>query len=527
MPSIREDISKITAQVNKLNNEAKEAAQSTKSIGNSLKFDSGNVDLIKQRFASLKNELEINNKKLAEMKKARQDLEALKQTDAYKNDATALQKINKLIDDYRVKIQYAIDKQKELENATNGVAERQAIVSAVTAQVNEQYEKTEKTAQKLNRVALRLVATMTMVVKSSIQTGKEVYSMSKRFNSSAEDVQIWNRALELATGTQDIFNDGMKAMIQGMSQISAGRGIAYNNVLKAIGVNYSEIASLTPTEQFEAIINGLAGVENYSMRAGYAQQLFQEKGVLLAGALEGGTEAIEEFKKQAQEFSFISDENAEALVKVGFELEKAKSQLSVVGADLTIALVPAIEVLTTMLKVVSPIIKSFSEGLKQMGTAGGILLTVTVGTMIIMPKIIAFSKMVTTARRVEAKATNELADAQNRLRFGFSGWIGIAFGALSLITTLIGAFSKAKDEADGFNDSLKDTVSESQGIVGGAVSDYTTTTEQIATRSTTYEMILNATIHGEGDTPISDENAVKVSQMVADEVNKGFGELIK
>ena len=81
MPSIREDISKITAQVNKLNNEAKEAAQSTKRIGNSLKFDSGNVDLIKQRFASLKNELEINNKKLAEMKKARQDLEALKQTD--------------------------------------------------------------------------------------------------------------------------------------------------------------------------------------------------------------------------------------------------------------------------------------------------------------------------------------------------------------------------------------------------------------------------------------------------------------
>ena len=40
-------------------------------------------------------------------------------------------------------------------------------------------------------------------------------------------------------------------------------------------------------------------------------------------------------------------------------------------------------------------------------------------------------------------------------------------------------------------------------------------------------MILNATIHGEGDTPISDENAVKVTQMVADEVNKGFGELIK
>lgn len=527
MPSIREDISKITAQVNKLNNEAKEAATNTKSIGNSLKFDSGNIDLIKQRFASLKNELEINNKKLAEMKKARQELEALKSTDAYKNDATALQKINKLLDDYRVKIQYAIDKQKELENATNGVAERQAIVKAVTAQVNEEYEKTEKTAQKLNRVALSLVATMTKIVTSSVQTGKEAYSMSKRFNSSAEDVQIWNRALELATGTQDIFNDSMKAMIQGMSQISAGRGIAYNNVLKEIGINYSDIASLNPTEQFEEIINALAGVENYSMRASYASQLFQEKGVLLAGALEGGTEAIEEFKKQAQEYGIISDENTQRLVEVGFELEKAKSQLSVVGAELTIGIAPVLQIITTGLKVVQPILSATAKGLEQMGVFGGIIVTTGLTAMIIMPKIIMFSKQHRIARLLEAQAMEKVAVAQKGLTLGFGGWFAIAGVGIGLLSTLIGAFSKAKDEADGLNDSLNETVKESQGIVGGAVSDYTTTTEQIATKSTTYEMILNATIHGEGDTPISDENAVKVSQMVADEVNKGFGELIK
>lgn len=523
MPSIKDDIRKITAEVNELNNKSKEAARTTKSIGNSLKFDSNNVELIKQRFSSLKQELELNNKKLAEMKKARQELEALKETDAYKNDANALRQINKLIDDYSVKIEYAIDKQKELENATNGVAERQAIVKAVTEQVNEEYAKSEQTAQKLNRVALSLVATMTKIVTSSIETGKQVYSMSQRFNSSAEDVQIWNRALELATGTQDIFNDGMKAMIQGMSQISAGRGIAYNNVLKAIGLNYEEIASLTPTEQFEAIINGLAGVENYSIRAGYAQQLFQEKGVLLAGALDGGAEAIEKYKEQAKEFGIISGENAQRLVEVGFELEKAKSQLSVVGADLTIGIVPVLKIITTGLKVVQPLLSATANGLEKMGVFGGLLITTGLTTMIIMPKIIAFSKQHRIARLLEAQAIEKVALAQEGLFSGVGGWIGIAVGAIGILSALITSFSKAKDEADGFNE----TISKNQGIVGGAVSDYTTTTEQIATRSTTYEMILNATIHGEGDTPISDENAVKVTQMVADEVNKGFGELIK
>lgn len=527
MPSIRDDISKITAQVSELNKEAREASLSTKSIGNSLKFDSTNVELIKKRFASLRNELEINNKKLAEMQKASKDLEALKGTDAYKNDAQALQKINKLIEDYKIKIQYAIDKQKELESATDGVAEKQAIVNAVTQQVNEKYSKLEQTAQKVNRAGVALVATLTKIVTSSVETGRNVYSMSQRFNSSAEDVQIWNRALELATGTQDIFNDGMKAMIQGMSQISAGRGIAYNNVLKEIGINYSDIASLSPTEQFEEIVNALADVQNYSMRASYAQQLFQEKGVLLAGALDGGTEAIEKFKEEAKEFGIISDENAKRLTEIGFELEKAKSDLSVVGAELTVGLAPVLKVITTGLKVVEPIISSSAKGLEKMGVFGGILVTTGITSMIIMPKIIAFSKQHKIARLLEAQAIEKVGEAQKKLSIGFGGWIGIAVSALGVITTLIGAFSKAEEKADDMTDSIDNAVKSSQEIVGSNANDFVTTTETMATKSTYSEITINATIRGEGDNPISDDNAVLVAQLTADEVNKNLGDLIK
>lgn len=527
MPSIRDDISKITAQVSELNKEAREASLSTKSIGNSLKFDSTNVELIKKRFASLRNELEINNKKLAEMQKASKDLEALKGTDAYKNDAQALQKINKLIEDYKIKIQYAIDKQKELESATDGVAEKQAIVNAVTQQVNEKYSKLEQTAQKVSRATTLLVGALTRVVKSSIETGREIYSMSQRFNSSAEDVQIWNRALELATGTQDIFNDSMKAMIQGMSQISAGRGIAYNNVLKEIGINYSDIASLSPTEQFEEIVNALSDVENYSMRASYAQQLFQEKGVLLAGALDGGTEAIERFKEQAKEFGIISDKNAKRLTEIGFELEKAKSDLSVVSAELTIALVPVLQVLTTLLKVASPILSSFAEGLEKMGIFGGIFVTVGLSTLIIMPKLITFSKLHAIAKEKEAQAIQKVTLAQKMASAGLTGWIGLAVGAIGIIATLIGAFGKATDEADKMKDSVEEATKASQEIVGGNADDFVTTTETMATKSTYSEITINATIRGEGDNPISDENAVLVAQLTADEVNKNLGDLIK
>ena len=180
-----------------------------------------------------------------------------------------------------------------------------------------------------------------------------------------------------------------------------------------------------------------------------------------------------------------------------------------------------------MLKVVSPIIKGISEGLKATGTAGGIVLTTTIALMVIYPKIIMWRKQHRIVALLEAQAIEKVNVATKAASIGLGGWLGIAISAIGIIGGLISAFSKANDEAEELNNNLDETLRESQGIVGGAVSDYTTTTEQIATRSTTYEMILNATIHGEGDTPISDDNAVKVTQMVADEVNKGFGELIK
>lgn len=529
MPSVRDDIKLITKNVTELSAQARKAADNTKDIGNSLKYASTEekVGIIKDQFKSLAVEVDKNTKLITAMKKAQSELKANMANTKLGYSESDLQKLQAEYDKLEVQIARIEEKNKNIGKLLKEQNQTAVLQKAIQEQVNEQFSKAEERAKKLNRVALSLVTNLTKIVTSSIETGKEVYSMSKRFNSSAEDVQIWNRALELATGTQDIFNDSMKAMIQGMSQISAGRGIAYNNVLKAIGVNYSEIASLTPTEQFEAIINGLAGVENYSIRAGYAQQLFQEKGVLLAGALEGGAEEIEEFKRQAQEFGIISDENAQRLVEVGFELEKAKSQLSVVGAELTIGVAPVLQIITTGLKVVQPILSAIANGLEKMGVVGGLLVTTGLTAMIIMPKIIMFSKQHRIARLLEAQAIEKVAVAQKGLSIGLGGWLGIAAGAIGIISALIGAFSKAKDEADGLNDSLNETITKGQGIVGSAANDFTTTTEQMATKTTTYELIIDATIHGEGDTPISDENAMNVAILTTEEINKALGDLVK
>ncbi len=528
MPSIKENIDQIKKGVKKLNEEAQKASKSTKEIGNNLKYNPNDIKLIKDKFEALGDELQANIKLSEEYNDAisklkSQDLSELNE----KERAEQQLKINKLIADYEQKLAYVEEKKKILKRLTNAEVKNQELVNALIVEQNKNYENTEKLAQKLSKVALGVYAWFKKSLDESIELGRSVYSMSQRFNSSAEDVQIWNRALELATGTQDIFNDGMKAMIQGMSQISAGRGIAYNNVLKEIGINYSDIASLNPTEQFEQIINALAGVENYSMRASYAQQLFQEKGVLLAGALDGGTESIEKFKEQAKEFGIISDENAKRLTEISFELEKAKSQLSVTKAELIIGLAPAIEVVTEMIKVASPLIKGIAEGIKATGGAGAGLLISLWAMVRVLPTIVAWKKRWQLQAIQTAVAVGNLDKANKIAQAGMGGWIGAIFGVISVLGILVGALSTANKEADKLEETTENVAKASQEIVGSNANDFVTTTETMATKSTYSEITINATIRGEGDNPISDDNAVLVAQLTADEVNKNLGDLIK
>ena len=57
--------------------------------------------------------------------------------------------------------------------------------------------------------------------------------------------------------------------------------------------------------------------------------------------------------------------------------------------------------------------------------------------------------------------------------------------------------------------------------------DFTTNTEQYATSNKEYYMQAEVNIHAEGDSAVSDENAIKVAQYTADALNKSLGELVK
>ena len=268
MPTISERLNAISKSINNITKEASQAAKETKSITSSLRFDPTNLNLIVQRFAAMKNEIEINRKRVAALKDAITQLESIR---AGTTDTAQIEKINKLLDDYRVKIDYAERAIDRLNQATTKQAQAQAIVSAATQKAEDKFSKLEKGAQRLSLVLIAGIAIITRYTAAIVQQGQQLYSLSQRYNTTVENIQTMNRALQLATGESDLFTQSLKFMVQGMAQVASGRGVAYQNALRQIGISYSQIAGLDTTEQFNMIVEGLSNIANASDRAALAQ----------------------------------------------------------------------------------------------------------------------------------------------------------------------------------------------------------------------------------------------------------------
>ena len=522
MPSIKEDLSAISKEINDINREAKEAALSTKSLGNELKLDPKNLEIIKQRYKSLGNELDLNTKKIAAMQKAQAQLERLRVSSPYKDDEEALKKINAQIDDYRVKIQYAIDKQKQLKILTDETKQNQTLISAAIANANEQWAKSEKTARKVQVAAVAILAALTKITKAAVDQGTELYSLSKRYETTADDLQLWNRALQLATGQADLFTNSLSVLSKGISDVATKRGVAFNNALKAIGVSFKDIENLTRGEQFQTILEGLKNIENQSTRAAYAQRLLGESGQYIAQVLDDID--IDEYLEQAQKFGIISQNNAKRLAELGFELEAVKSSLAVAGAELVTSLAPTIEFIGNFLKtIVVPVLNGISKTLNALGVFGGVLLTIGFAAALLLPKLILLMKLHTIQTNLATVATKALGKAAVATQVAMGPWgliIAAVGAALTGLMAIIGATTEKNNE---LNDSLAETA-ENFGLIG------TQTQANIESTSTTMRtqtIDITVDISGSGDTAISDEAAVMVAQLTAEQINKTLGEKIK
>lgn len=526
---ISDNISKIVREVNALKTQAREASKETRKLNETLKLDPTNAELAQQRFMSLTRELTRYHNQMTVA--VRYETELRKQSEIGVKQLSSLQKGTKEYDKLEKELRSVNDAMQKMhaasEKAESQVKRLQAALRGIKAKetaddmaaAEKRTKNLEQAMSNLQKAGNKLVVVFSIVsaglrkmFNSSVDLGTELYTLSKRYRTNAENIQYWNRALQLATGESDLFTKSLQVMSKGLSTIPVGRGVAYNNALRGIGVSFKEIRDLDPTAQFEAIIDGLRNVSDESLRGSYAIQLFGDSGQTIASALSETNGEFENYLERAKEFAPITQKNAEQLANMGFQLEAVKSQMQVASATATINFAPALlNIYKLGNKLLLPLVTGLTKGSWALWAAGIALIGLK-----LVPAIIQWVIALNAARKAHDRLKISALATQAAL-LGVMGVIGVvAFG--------IGSAVLAAKEAESALGDFADTANE---LYGGYSNSLGANVEQAYRSSNERTVNINVDIYGEGDTQMTDSQIQQVGQITADEVNRYLGALVK
>lgn len=524
MPDIRGALNDIDKQIKDLKADASAASKAVREIGQELRFDTSNVDLVRSKYEQLGKQLQIDRDLLDAYKRKEEEL---KTALASETDVETKKQLAKELENTQRAADKAASEIERLTAATSKLAQNTDYAKAKTEQLKQGFETAEKTARSFATAALAVVAALGVLVKQSIETGIQLYALSKQYNANVEDIQDWNNKLYVATGQSELYNKALSVMTKGMAQFAAGRGVAYAQALKNIGLSATELSKLSTTEQFDKIFNALMNVGDATERAAAAQTLFGDSGLLIANVAGLGAEEIAKLDEATEDFAIISGEAVENLVSLNLKLQETKSQLSEASAEVTIALTPAILALSDIIvDYVAPALKTLADGFEALGPTGQKVVVVLLAIIIALPKIIAFVKILTTAIAGFKAGIVLVTNSTAALNIVTAQWqlVLLAVAAVIIaIIALLATFSKSAKEAQ---TAIEGTLSGAKTVLGGEFGELSANTETYNQNISEKTVTINAEIYGHGDTQVSDESAQQVAILTVDEINKALGGLI-
>ena len=203
-------------------------------------------------------------------------------------------------------------------------------------------------------------ATALKIVKDYAKAGDEIQKMALRTDFATESLSEFKHALELSGASLETLEKGVKKMAKTI--VDAADGLAtYVRAFDRMGLSAEELINLAPEKQFEKITMALAAMENPTLRAATAQEVFGRAGTALLPMLAQGAEGIAAMRQEARDLGLVFDqEAADAAAKFNDDLLRLKGTVTGLKMEIAEELLPTLNTLAV----------SFTQLLKGEGVFG-------------------------------------------------------------------------------------------------------------------------------------------------------------
>ena len=414
------DTTELEANIKSLNSNLKEQNRDLAAINKNLRFDSGNLDLWKQKQEKLNQTITLTRQKLDEQNK---QLEEAKKAVAL--GAMGEDEFNKL----RRSIQYTetdlANLNTQLQKTDDNIKKLSGINVTAISKIGTSFTKY------VTAPAIAAATALSALAVKTADTVDDLVSSSKSLGVSVEALQQWHHAAN-TVGTDAAELD--KAFIRVNSilgQIAAGDASKVADSLAMIGLTVEDIRGLNTEDSFEVIRKALAGIEDQATRTAAANAFFGEKlGSDLNPIIMASADEINAYKEEARKFGLITEDNASVVLKFKDTLNTLKIAVTSLSVELSTTFIPLFEtVIVTLRDKVIPTVKKvidWWQGLSQgVRTTIGVIAGIVVA---IGPMLVSFAKILKIVTAVKAAFTavsGAVQIAGATIKFASLGWAAL------------------------------------------------------------------------------------------------------
>ena len=184
-------------------------------------------------------------------------------------------------------------------------------------------------------------------VKSAAEGADEIAKTARALNLTTEALQRYRFVAGQSGIETTAFENAVKKTDRAVGEANRGSK-EYQKTIKDLGLNYRALGKMSGEARFDAVLGALSKIDDETRRAALGAKLFEEGFPNFATLLEGGPEAIDRLKKQADDLGFIiSDEDAKKTERFNDSLDRL---MRIFDGLKNRALMPLIGPLTTVIE---------------------------------------------------------------------------------------------------------------------------------------------------------------------------------
>ena len=402
-----------------VNKSIKDTQKQLKDVDKLLKIDPSNIELLKQKQDLLNRAVNDTKDKLDKEREALRQLSEQDQTPEVTDKMNQLKRA--IIED-----EQALDSLKGQQKEFGSVA-AQAIAAAgreVEAFGNK-IQDAGKKLQPISAAAGGFAAGMIGLGYSSVTAADDLNTLSKQTGLSTDTLQKMKYASDLVDVSVEDITGAFTKMKKGM----AGSPDAFDDL--GVSVTNADGSMRDAESVFNDTLKALSQIDNETERDQKAYEIFGKSADQLAGIIDDGGAALQEYGDQAEELGLImSGDTLDSLNEINDKVDQSKAQISAaageLGATIAEGILPLVDPIVAGIQKVTEFIQNLTPEQTNLILAVAGVIAVAAPLLSIIGGIISTIGTIMT-----------IAPAISAALAALSGPIGIVIAAIAALIAII------------------------------------------------------------------------------------------